>query len=71
LFDFGEGGYMGAIRGACVLQHNSTIPGFRKWRRLQPAVGNRRCGDGPHVYGRRNGLKRLRSRKRKMRMQGR
>ena len=31
LFDFGEGGYMGAIRGAC-LQHGSTIPFLRSGR---------------------------------------
>jgi len=33
LFDFGVGGYMGAIRGACVLQHGSTIPFFCEWPR--------------------------------------
>jgi len=38
LFDFGEGGYTGAIRGACVLQHGSTISfasgraGNQRWR---------------------------------------
>jgi hypothetical protein len=43
-FNFGEGGYMGAIRSACVLQHGSTVP-FAKWPRRQPAVASRSCGD--------------------------
>jgi hypothetical protein len=60
LFDFGEGGYMGAIRGACVLQHGSTISFFCEWPRRQPAVGSRSCGDSLRVYGYRNGLKPLR-----------
>jgi hypothetical protein len=39
LFDFGVGGYMGAIRGAWVLQHGSTIPFFCEWPRRQPEGG--------------------------------
>jgi hypothetical protein len=41
LFDFSEGGYMGAIRGACVLQHGSTIPFFAGGR-----AGDQRWGAG-------------------------
>ena len=70
-FHFGKGGYMGAIRDACVLQHVSTIPFFCEWPRRATSGGKPGCGDSLCVYGYRNGLSPLRFGERKMWMKGR